>query len=79
MYPEHIHTYAKARWQMSRQAVQKADENYQLRAALNAGRKPTVACKALCLLGKLLIAWGKHILKRLSQNYPAWEALKNSI
>jgi hypothetical protein len=79
MYPEHLHTYANGRWRLSQQAVQKVNENYQLMAAGNVGKKPTVACKALCLLGKLLIAWGKYILKRLSQNYPAWEALKTSI
>jgi hypothetical protein len=79
MYPEHLHTYAQGRWQLSRYACRKASENYELSTAANAGRKPTVACKALCLLGRMLIAWGKYILRRLSQTYPSWDALNNSI
>ena len=79
MYPEHLHTFAQGRWNLSRKACEKASDNYQLMAALNAGRKPTIACKALCLLGRMLITWGKTILNRLSRNYPGWDALKNSI
>jgi len=79
MYPEHIHIEAQARWQLSQEACKKASENSEIWAAQHLGRKPTIVCKALCTLGNLLIAWGKYILKRLSQSYPGWEALEKSV